>query len=218
MNKAGGLFVVMADIPSELEQEFNHWANTIHIPERMSVPGILSARRYAMVHGEPRLERKYIHVYELESPAVIESPEYQRLQSQRTEQDKRMADSLQNRFRNVYRLVWPPIDELPPWPRESQAMMVVIADPTPQLDEEYSAWYLTEHVHRFLQVPGFLRAQRFQVEGSGYKYLTMYDLTDPSVFMSDGFKWAGDTPWTQRMRSFDPRKLRNVYQLLQAWG
>jgi hypothetical protein len=43
-----------------------------HIRKLLEVPGVLSARRFESIDGEPR----FMVQYELESPAVLESPAY----------------------------------------------------------------------------------------------------------------------------------------------
>ncbi len=64
--KGRGIFMVYVDIDAPHVQEFNEWYNKEHLPELLSVPGILSAARYEAVKGGP----KYLAFYELESVAV----------------------------------------------------------------------------------------------------------------------------------------------------
>ena len=46
MPASPGLLAVWNDIAAEDEAEFNAWYVEEHVPERLGVPGILSARRY----------------------------------------------------------------------------------------------------------------------------------------------------------------------------
>mgnify|MGYP002525410685 CR=1 FL=1 len=67
-NKKGtGLMMIGADIPAELEEEFNRWYQEEHLQELLGVPGILSAARYEATKSGP----KHLAVYELESVDVI---------------------------------------------------------------------------------------------------------------------------------------------------
>ena len=43
--KGRGIFMVYVDIDAPHVQEFNKWYNEEHLPELLSVPGILSAAR-----------------------------------------------------------------------------------------------------------------------------------------------------------------------------
>ena len=53
--------MVYVDIDAQHVQEFNEWYNKEHLPELLSVPGILSAARYEAVKGGPQ----YLACYEL---------------------------------------------------------------------------------------------------------------------------------------------------------
>ena len=70
--KGRGIFMVYVDIDAQHVQEFNKWYNKEHLPELLSVPGILSAARYEAVTGGPQ----YLACYELESVAVMQTPAF----------------------------------------------------------------------------------------------------------------------------------------------
>jgi len=70
--KGRGIFMVYVDIDAQHVQEFNKWYNEEHLPELLSVPGILSAARYEAVKGGPQ----YLACYELESVAVMQTPAF----------------------------------------------------------------------------------------------------------------------------------------------
>jgi GxxExxY protein len=60
------------DIDAQHVPEFNEWYNREHLSERLPVPGILSAPRYAAIKGAPQ----YLACYELESVAVMQTPAF----------------------------------------------------------------------------------------------------------------------------------------------
>ena len=64
--------MVYVDIDPQHVQEFNEWYNKEHLPELLSVPGILSAARYEAVKGGPQ----YLACYELESVTVMRTPAF----------------------------------------------------------------------------------------------------------------------------------------------
>src|SRR4051794_41507863 len=68
--KGRGIFMVYVNIDAQHVEEFNEWYNKEHLPELLSVPGILSAARYEAVKGGPQ----YLACYELESVAVRQTP------------------------------------------------------------------------------------------------------------------------------------------------
>lgn len=65
--------VVFSNPTQGKEDEFNDWYDNVHIPELLTVPGMLSATRYALhdaaiyhVEGGAVPEHKYMCVYEME--------------------------------------------------------------------------------------------------------------------------------------------------------
>jgi hypothetical protein len=97
-----GLLLVMIDIEPEYEEEFNRWYTEEHFPERARCDGFLSARRYVSVEGEP----KYLAIYELENPEVLEREAYQRILPP-SEWTKRISRHFTTQVRNVYREITP---------------------------------------------------------------------------------------------------------------
>ena len=70
-----GFLLVLMDCPPTLEDEFNAWYDTEHIPERLAVPGFLTAIRYVCLDGHP----KYLAMYDLERFDVLESAAYKKV-------------------------------------------------------------------------------------------------------------------------------------------
>ena len=81
--------------------------------------------------------------------------------------------------------------------------LLVLMQPPANLEEEFNAWYDSEHVPERLAVPGVLTAIRFcSVSAAAPKYLAMYDLELEAVLESDAYRRvAGDnsSPWTKRV-------------------
>ena len=84
-----------------------------------------------------------------------------------------------------------------------KGFLLVLMQPPPTIEEEFNAWYDTEHVPERLAVPGVETAVRFcSTTGAAPKYLAMYDLVAESVLDSEAYKnVAGDksSPWTKRV-------------------
>jgi hypothetical protein len=69
-----GLLLTITEPPPAMEEEFNAWYDTEHLAERLAIPGFRSTRRWTL-DGAPGAG-KYLATYELDSPAVLESPAY----------------------------------------------------------------------------------------------------------------------------------------------
>jgi hypothetical protein len=95
---AGGLLLVGMTPGAAVETAFNAWYDTEHVPALARVPGVLSARRFRTSGGNP----KYIALYHLTAPAVVDSPEWKRA-SESTPMPQNVRDQITNRLRLVCR-------------------------------------------------------------------------------------------------------------------
>ena len=198
--KGSGLLMVWADVPSDKEKEFNRWYNEEHLAERLAVPGFLSAARYEAVKGSPR----HLAVYELESPAVLESEAYQRVQAQPTEWTKRAgpATVATTFIRNVYTMIHPAAVT----PRIAQspmapALQIGRMDVPPEVDAEWNAWYNTVYVPNYEKVPGVIRGRRYRAVTGTPTYLTFYEFEHPKVSETEAWHVQRDAaPVNERMR------------------
>ena len=103
--KGNGLLMVYSDVAAENDEEYNRWYNEEHIPERLSIPGVLNAARYEAVQGGP----KYLACYELESANTWYSDAWQKWLNDPTEWSKRMSPSVIGTayIRNLYTRIYP---------------------------------------------------------------------------------------------------------------
>jgi hypothetical protein len=71
------LYQVEVDrIDPEVEDEWNRWYDTVHVPEMTTCPGWLSGTRYVT---EENGVRRYVCLYELDGPEALQSKEFQSL-------------------------------------------------------------------------------------------------------------------------------------------
>lgn len=200
--KGSGLLMVWADVPADKEKEFNRWYNEEHLAERLSIPGFLSAARYEAVKGGPR----HLAVYELESPAVLETEAYKRVQAQPTEWTKRAgpATVATTFIRNVYVMIHPAtlspaIADSPMAPALQIGRMDVPAD----VEAEWNAWYNTVYVPNYEKVPGVIRGRRYRAVSGTPTYLTLYEFEHPKVSETAAWDVQRDAdPRNERMRGF----------------
>ena len=94
-----GLLLMMTDIDPANEADFNRWYEEEHLDERMAIPGFINARRFTALEGGP----KYLALYDLESPEVLQSAAYRHVVgSGKSARTKRMETQFINFRRNVY--------------------------------------------------------------------------------------------------------------------
>src|ERR1700730_3871844 len=96
---AAGLFYVYTEPGSVDEAEFHDWYDHEHGPARLKVPGFRAAYRYrAFDHPRPPC----LALYELDSPDVIDSPEYKALAAEASDRDKSVSADLATLDRRIY--------------------------------------------------------------------------------------------------------------------
>lgn len=84
--------------------------------------------------------------------------------------------------------------------RKGQAIFLVYTDLSdPKYDEEFNAWYNTEHLPELLALPGVLDAARYVATKGGPKYLAAYELASVDAMQTPEFKNRPRTPWGQRV-------------------
>lgn len=67
-----GILAIWNNCAPEHEDEYEHWYQTEHLPERLAIPGFLRGRRYEAIDPGPR----FFTYYETSSPEVLGSAAY----------------------------------------------------------------------------------------------------------------------------------------------
>ncbi len=217
--KGTGILVVMADVPAELEEEFNRWYNEEHLAELTSLPGVLNAARYEAISGSP----KHLAVYEMESPDVYSGDTFQHYLANPGEWSRRMSPRVigQNYVHNVYQVIYP---EQVPASMSASDMAPVLQygrmDIPEQYEEEFNAWYSTVYVPNYCEVPGVIQARRLKAVRGAPAYGVMYEFEHEKVSQTPEWEKARDAnPWSLRIRpkmehvNGSPGVYRKTFQL-----
>jgi hypothetical protein len=67
-HEAGNRVVVFTEADPQVQEKSSEWFTAHHIPERMMVPGFLSARCFELVEGSGAY--KYLNIYQLANESV----------------------------------------------------------------------------------------------------------------------------------------------------
>jgi hypothetical protein len=90
--------------PTSLEDEFNDWYDTEHVPQRRSITGFETAQRFTCLTGWPR----YLALYDLSSTSAVESEAYQAISGPHlTPWSQRMLAKVVGYYRAVAEQVYP---------------------------------------------------------------------------------------------------------------
>jgi antibiotic biosynthesis monooxygenase (ABM) superfamily enzyme len=91
----------------------------------------------------------------------------------------------------------------------------------PEREDEFSAWYNTEHIQQITSIPGFINGHRYMALEGVPKYLALYELHNETITAGGEFQYvmANPTPWSARMLGFyRDYRTRNTYRLLFTAG
>lgn len=91
-----GILALWNGADPERSQEYNLWHSREHVPERLSVPGMRSARRYVRTSGDLP---EYLTLYEMTDVSVLSSPPYLKLLNHPTEWSRSMRPSFRGFLR-----------------------------------------------------------------------------------------------------------------------
>ncbi len=99
---ATALLALWNDVDPLRDAEYNDWHAREHVPERLTVPGMLWALRYGRVRAGAM--PRYLTLYGLRDKEVLDSAEYRRLLAEPTPASRALRPALRHIARWVCRL------------------------------------------------------------------------------------------------------------------
>lgn len=75
--RAPYVYMVQMDIPAEHEAEFNRIYDTEHVPALTKVRGVHACTRYVLEKTNKPGVARYLALYEIDSPDLVDSPAWQ---------------------------------------------------------------------------------------------------------------------------------------------
>lgn len=102
MRRVGnGMLVVWTDVPPAIADDFNHWYNHEHLPDRVGrLPGFLRGRRYVAVDA-PAGAPRFLTVYDLQNTAVMMSDAHVALRRNRSARDGYFVPQFRNTIKGI---------------------------------------------------------------------------------------------------------------------
>jgi len=82
--------------------------------------------------------------------------------------------------------------------------LLVMMQAPPAFEDEFNAWYDTEHIPERVAVPGFETGLRYVCLSGAPRFLAIYDTKSPEVLASPEYlqvSFENASPWTQRVTS-----------------
>lgn len=88
--------------------------------------------------------------------------------------------------------------------KKSKGYLLVMMQAPPDFEDEFNAWYDTEHIPDRAAIPGFDSAIRYVCISGAPRFLAMYDVQTPDVLNSPEYlriSFDKSSPWTRRVTS-----------------
>src|SRR3954464_8501762 len=86
----------------------------------------------------------------------------------------------------------------------TKGYLLVMMQPPPAFEDEFNAWYDTEHIPERVAVPGFETGIRYVCLSGAPRFLAIYDTRTPQVLDSPEYlrvSFDRSSPWTKRVTS-----------------
>ena len=99
-----GFLLVLMQPPLTIEEEFNAWYDTEHVPERLAVPGVDTAIRFASIDSTTP---KYLAMYDLASESVLDTEAYVRVSGGNSSPWTKRVTGRTNVYRSIGRQIYP---------------------------------------------------------------------------------------------------------------
>jgi hypothetical protein len=214
---AAGLLLAYTDIGDGpvAEAEFHDWYDHEHGPARLTVPGLVGACRYQALDD---LTPRWLALYELDRPEVLDSPEYKAVVTGGSDRDKFIMSHLATLDRRIYEQLSDdgPAGAGPGGEGPAPVILAVANSVSPQAVDDMTAWYEQEHIPMLLDVPGWRRIRRYRLigpaplSGPGLGFLSLHELDGLAVLSEPGYRAAVSTPWRDRIVSGALHRERRV--------
>jgi hypothetical protein len=201
---AKGILLVAFDFTNAHEDEFHDWYDLEHVPERQRVPGFGACERWINVSNP----KQAVATYELDSIGVLQSAAYRAIAGDNLSIWSKRVTAMCTRLLRLEGEQILPGNQAAP--HGAAALLVNAMNVDPSHEAEFNEWYDHEHIPALSAVPGTLSARRFRDASGSPRYAALYHLASADVTLSDAWKKAANTPWTERMRPLFRDHLRIV--------
>ncbi len=185
--------------------EYDDWYETEHLPERLRVPGFLSAERWVDITDS----NVSVSVYDLDHIEVLAGVDYRAVGYENVSPWTKRIAKLSERILRFEGEQTLPGDQVSPV--RAGGLLVNAMNAAAAGEADFNRWYDEEHIPALAAVPGTLCARRFRAtQTSKQIYLALYHLESPEVVTTQAWAKAVDTPWTKRVRPFMGDRARIV--------
>ena len=194
------LYLVRMDVAHDLEKTFNDVYDHEHLPMLAAVPGVIRATRYRQPSPtDPR----YIAAYEIESPAVLQSPEWKK-----AGESGRWPTEIRPHTMNRHLADYEWVGSNAGLTHRTPYVFWVMMDIEPHREALFNELYDVEHVPLLLKLPGCANVARYRTDTPGEpRYLAAYEVERTDLPMSKLWNETSDIGrWKPEVRPYTHNK------------
>ncbi len=187
------IYFVQMDIPAEYEAQLNRIYDTEHVPMLSKVPGVSSVTRYRLEQSNDSRMQKYLAVYGIEAPAVVDSAAWEEA-SAWGDWATKIRPHTTSRHHSFFEKM---LEAGPGRATASPYVYIVQMDIPASWEPELNRVYDAEHAPLLSKVSGCGRGTRYRLEKSNdsrmQKYMVIYEIDSPAV--TETKEWADAGAW-----------------------
>jgi hypothetical protein len=194
------LYLVRMDVAHDHEKTFNDVYDHEHLPRLAAVPGVIRATRYRQpAPTDPR----YIAAYEMESAAVLQSPEWKQ-----AGESGRWPTDIRPHTMNRHLAAYEWVGSNAGLTYRTRYVFWVMMDIEPHREQLFNELYDVEHVPLLLKLPGCVNVARYRTETPGEpRYLAAYEVERADLPMSQSWNDTSDIGrWKPEVRPYTHNK------------
>lgn len=184
------IFFVQMDIPQALDGELNRIYDTEHVPMLSKVAGVQRVARYRLHQSNDTRMQKYLAIYEIDSPDVVESDAWKAASAWGD-----WASSIRPHTTSRHHSYFKEILKAGAGRDAAAAYLYVVQMDIPlQHEAEFNRVYDAEHAP--LLAKACLGGTRYRLEKSSdsrmQKYMVIYEIDSPATIETAQWQEAGD--------------------------
>ncbi|KAJ7091341.1 hypothetical protein B0H15DRAFT_229218 [Mycena belliarum] len=183
----------------------------------------MTAIRYKAVDSKPP---KWLALYDIETPEVANSDDYNALRAQASDNEKMILSKLGSRsyvHNGTFTGTETTSEDLP-----TKYVWVVSLEVASEGEDDLDRWYKEEHMDLLSKVPGWKRGRRYRLvdfdqrgglsEAPVCKHLTLHEFDNKDFMATPEFKRATSTEWQARVLAKFVRKEVRLFELYRDFG
>jgi len=192
------IYFVQMNVPESLDSELNRIYDTEHVPMLSKVPGVHRVTRYRLEQSNDSRMQKYLAVYEIDAPSVVEGKAWDEASAWGD-----WATKIRPHTTSRHHSYFEKLGEFGPGRATSPYIYIVQMDIPASWEAEFNRIYDAEHAPLLSKVCG--KGTRYRLAQSNdtrmQKYMVIYEMDSPAV--TETKEWAdagayGD--WATKIR------------------